>query len=244
MTRPFVVCHMFVSMDGKIDGQFMSDPNAVPARTVYGKLRKFYNCAATIYGTTTMRAFADGLVPEDLPEAETELPREDYVAPHEGGQYVISVDPDGILGWDTPYYQRAGRPRAHVVEALTERVPSRYLAYLRRQGVSYVIAGKETLDCGLLLHKVHDLFAVERAMLAGGGHINGSFLQEDLIDEVSIVVAPVVDGNTESVSIFERSGFLPSRAPADFTLLSADRVAGDGLWLRYAPRRQASQCPA
>ena len=59
MEKPFLVCHMFVSMDGKIDGAFMSDPNAVPARTEYGKLRNFYDCTTTIYGTTTMRAFAD-----------------------------------------------------------------------------------------------------------------------------------------------------------------------------------------
>ena len=81
------------------------------------------------------------------------------------------------------------------------------------------------------------LFSIERALVAGGGYINSSFLQDSLIDEVSIVVAPVADGNTQSVSIFERSDFLPSRGPAAFSLLSADRVAGDGLWLRYTLKR-------
>ena len=33
MEKPFVVCHMFVSMDGKIDGAFMGHPATVPART-------------------------------------------------------------------------------------------------------------------------------------------------------------------------------------------------------------------
>lgn len=237
MEKPFVVCHMFVSMDGKIDGAFMNDPNAVPARTEYGRLRNFYHCTATIYGTTTMRAFADGPAPVDLPPAEAGFSREDYAAPHEGKQYVISVDPEGILGWDTPYYERAGRGRSHIIEALTEQVSSGYLAYLRRQGVSYVIAGKEHLDCALLLHKLKTLFGIERIILAGGGHMNGSFLQEDLIDEVSIVMAPVADGNTESVSIFERSRFLPDKAPSAFSLLSADRTAGDGLWLRYTLKK-------
>lgn len=237
MEKPFLVCHMFVSMDGKIDGAFMSDPNAVPARNEYGKLRNFYDCTATIYGTTTMRAFADGLAPKALPQAEADFSREDYVASHEGEQYVISVDPEGVLGWDTPYYERAGRGRSHVIEALTEQVSTGYLAYLRKVGVSYVIAGKEHLDCALLLHKLKTLFGIERVILAGGGYMNGSFLQEDLIDEVSIVVAPVADGNTESVSIFERSSFLPRRAPAAFTLLSADKIAGDGLWLRYVLKK-------
>ena len=95
MEKPFVVCHMFVSMDGKIDGAFMGDPNAIPARNEYGKLRNFYDTTATIYGTTTMRSFADGLAPKNLPYAE--VSREDYVALHESGQYVISADPEGIL---------------------------------------------------------------------------------------------------------------------------------------------------
>lgn len=236
MEKPFLVCHMFVSMDGKIDGAFMGDPNAVPARTEYGKLRNFYDCTATIYGTTTMKAFADGIVGR-LPAADIQPSREDYVAPHEGGQYEVAVDPEGILAWNTGYHDRAGRGRSHVIEALTEQASGDYLGYLRKQGVSYVIAGKEHLDCALLLHKLKTLFGIERAIVAGGGYINGSFLQEDLIDEVSIVMAPVADGNTESVSIFERSDFLPYKAPAAFSLLSADKVAGDGLWLRYALKK-------
>ena len=33
MEKPFVVCHMFVSMDGKIDGAFMGHPAAVEMLT-------------------------------------------------------------------------------------------------------------------------------------------------------------------------------------------------------------------
>lgn len=78
MEKPFLVCHMFVSMDGKIDGAFMNDPAAVHARSEYGKLRSFYDC------TTTMKAFADGIV-GTLPAADTQFSKEDYVAPHGGG---------------------------------------------------------------------------------------------------------------------------------------------------------------
>lgn len=149
----------------------------------------------------------------------------------------MAVDPEGILAWNTSYHYRAGRGRSHVIEALTGQASGDYLACLRRQGASYVMVGKEHLDCPLLLHKLKTLFRIERAMVAGGGLINGSFLQEDLIDKVSIVMAPVADGNSESVSIFERAGFLPDRAPAAFSLLSAGRIAGDGLWLRYALKK-------
>jgi len=46
-------------------------------------------------------------------------------------------------------------------------------------------------------------------------------------------MAPVADGNTSSVSIFERCDFLPRRPPAVFDLKEAKKLEGGGLWLCY-----------
>ena len=63
MERPFVVCHMLASLDGKIDGAFFGAPQTAPALQVYGELRGFYSCQSTLYGTTTMLGgYADGKV--------------------------------------------------------------------------------------------------------------------------------------------------------------------------------------
>lgn len=237
MERPFVVCHMFVSIDGKIDGAFMSDHNAMSARSEYGRLRDFYKADATIYGTKTMRAFADGLAPRVLPKAEPYSCPENYCAPHKEKQYIVAVDPEGILGWNNSTYERPGRGSSHVIEVLTGNASAEFKGHLQRQGVSYITAGENHLDCSLLLQKLKTMFGIKRIILAGGGYINGSFLQEDLIDEISIVIAPVADGNSSSVSIFERSDFLPEHSPAAFSFVSAERVSGDGLWLRYTQRK-------
>lgn len=237
MEKPFVVCHMFTSMDGKIDGAFMGSPAAVPARTEYGRLREFYKCQATLYGTVTMYGgFANGLLRE-VPVSDTEYPLEDWTAPHTEDSFIVAADPKGTLAWSKSYIQRPGRPRSHVIEALTEQVSLDYLGYLRKNGISYVFAGETWLDCPLLLHKLKTRFGIERLMVSGGGYMNGSLLQEDLIDEVSIVVAPVADGNTTAVSIFERSDFLPRRDPAEFSLLDAKKLESNGLWLRYALKK-------
>ena len=44
MERPFVVCHMLTSLDGKIDGTFFGVPETIPAIKTYGELRSFYGC--------------------------------------------------------------------------------------------------------------------------------------------------------------------------------------------------------
>lgn len=233
MEKPFVVCHMFVSMDGKIDGAYMSHPAAAPARNEYANLRKSYDCGAILYGAVTMAGgFADGWEPH-VPHSPTCYPREDWMAPTELSHYVISVDPKGELAWSSSTIRRPGRPTAHAVEVLTEQVSDDYLSYLRGFGVSYLFAGKEQLDCALLLHKLKTRLGIDRLMLAGGGYVNGSFLAAGLIDEVSLVIAPVADGNTKSVSSFERFDFLQNQDPTVFSLLEAKRLDGDGLWLRY-----------
>ena len=49
----------------------------------------------------------------------------------------------------------------------------------------------ERLDTGCIdLGKLKALFHIDRLMLAGGGQMNWSFAQEDLIDELSIILAP------------------------------------------------------
>ena len=68
--------------------------------------------------------------------------------------------------------------------------------------------------------------------------MNWSLLQEDLIDELSLVVAPVADGSTTAVSIFERAAFLPERKPAAFDLKEVQTIEDGGLWLRYLLKRQ------
>ena len=84
MSKPFVVCHMLASLDGKIDGDFFGSTETGPARQAYGDLRPYYQCQATVYGTTTMLGgYADGTVsPEELQAPSSDFPeRESFSNP-------------------------------------------------------------------------------------------------------------------------------------------------------------------
>lgn len=235
----FVVCHMLASLDGKIDGAFFGAAEAVPASQAYGELRKYYGCQATLYGTTTMLGgYADGKV-GSLSSISTPLSQEDWVnvKGRDMGSFVVSVDPKGELAFSSHISEKKGRAPAHIIEALTEQASPEYLSYLRKQGVSYVFAGQETLDCGLLLEKLHSLFGIEKLMVAGGGVMNWSFLSAGLLDEISLVIAPVADGGNTAVSIFEQAPFLPEHGPVGLTLQQSKVLEGDALWLRYVPKK-------
>lgn len=110
MERPYVVCHMLTSLDGKIDGSFFSAPECGPALAEYGNIRTFYGCQATLYGTTTMKGgYSDGLAGE-LQRASAHIPKEDYIAPSDVENYIVSIDPEGILGWNSGYIEKRDVP--------------------------------------------------------------------------------------------------------------------------------------
>ena len=138
-----------------------------------------------------------------------------------------------MLEFHSHLLEKKGRPAAHVIEVLTDQVSAEYLSYLKNIGISYLFAGDQVTDCGLLLKKLGDLFGIERLMVAGGGIVNWSFLAEGLIDELSLVIAPVADGGTDSVSIFERSKFSNKTEPVALKLVEAKPLDKDAIWLRY-----------
>ena len=111
----FVVCHMLTSLDGKIDGAFFGAAETAPALHAYGELRGYYNCPATLYGTTTMLGgYADGLAPS-LEQGEAVSAREDYVnaAGLDVGNFIVSVDPLGTLGFHSHCIEKKGRRACH-----------------------------------------------------------------------------------------------------------------------------------
>lgn len=150
------------------------------------------------------------------------------------GNFVVSVDPKGELAFSSHISEKKGREPAHIIEALTEQAAPKYLAYLREKGGSYVFAGKEALDCGLLLQKLLNRFGIERLMVAGGGVMNWSFLSEGLLDEISLVVAPVADGSNTAVSIFEQAPFLPGHSPVGLTLQQSKVLEGKTGMIHYS----------
>lgn len=227
---------MLATIDGKTEGEFFSLPECGSAAEEYGNIRNYYKCQATLYGTTTMlKGYSDGMA-QYLPKADKSYPKEDHIAKSEVENYIIALDTKGILGYSFPYSERKGRPKAHIIEALTEAVSEDYLAYLQWLGISYIFAGKERLDYGMLLEKLHKIFSVTRLMIAGGGVTNRSFLKEDLIDEISLVIAPVTRGNNDTVSVFESSDFTQGGKPAAFDLIEVKQTDGGCLWLRYIPK--------
>lgn len=217
---------MTVSTDGRIvvDGW----PDSAAVRREYERIHASFDPDGWICGRVTMEPFAGGV----RSEAEVTrqygggAAREDYVAQGEYDSFAFAIDPSGRLAWGSNDIDGD-----HVVTILSERVSDEYLAFLRERGVSYLLAGSGDLNLTLALEKIGARFDVRTLMLEGGGRINGGMLRAGLIDEVSLLVAPVADGRVGTPALFDIDG--ENVTPRRVALEAVERCEGDILWLRY-----------
>ena len=221
----FVVCHILTSLDGKISGDFFGSPETMKAAGEYGKLRSFYDCEATLYGTTTMGEFIG--VNEHYEIGEP-CSHDDYIL--KDSNYVVAIDTKGKLNYSSGKFVRHGKS-AQIIAVLTEQVSEKRLEQLRKQDVSYIIAGKTQLDVKETVNKLENLFGIRKMMIAGGGYIDWAFLKDDMIDEVSLVIAPSVDGFKDTPSLFMKSK--DDGTVKDFELINVEKITDNAVWLRY-----------
>lgn len=179
-------------------------------------------------GRVTMEPFAGGMRSEEevAREGAGGASREDLVAPGEYNSFAFALDGGGRLAWESNDIEGD-----HVVAILTERVSDEYLAFLRERGVSYLLAGDRDVDLPLAIEKIGVRFGVRTLMLEGGGRINRGMLRAGLIDEVSLLLAPVADGRIGTPALFDVGS--DDVAPQRLVLEAVELRADDMLWLRY-----------
>lgn len=231
--RPKIICHMMTSVDGKITGDFMKTRSEEIVGEEYERLNNTFNPQAWLCGRVTTDENFTFYRKPDLEQNVSIVPEGDFVNVSDATMYYVSADPSGKIGWTSNTLKYEDRPEAQIIEILTEKASNAYRAYLRRLNISYIVAGKEHLDCTLAVEKLYEMFGIKTLIVSGGGYINGSFLNEGLIDELSLVITPVTDSMSDTVTLFEKADYLPEKSPVEFTLQNVEKLKGDGLYLRY-----------
>ncbi len=229
--KPYVLCHMVMSVDGRIWGsRWRPRANVVPNlfETLHDRLVAEHGGGSWLCGRVTAQEFARGKGKVYPPTSE-EFARENWFANRDAKTWGIFLDAHGKACWERP---DIGGDAILVI--LTEAVPDSHLAGLRADGVSYMFAGKTEIDLAAALETLNRELGVERLLLEGGGGANGALLRAGLVDELSLVVCPVIDGSTGAPTVFNSGDSDLGPAPiACMTLASHEVLDGGALWLRY-----------
>jgi len=225
--RPYVICHMCTSLDGKIIGHRWGKlPGYQHESELFETTAASFGIGAWLVGTTTMEEF-DGRKLK-LPRAKTRIVRKDHIANKKTKRLAIGADAKGVLR-----FQDNEVGGDHVVLLVTERVSNDYLAHLQSAGVSYLFCGKKAIDLHVTLQKLGSAFKLRKLMLQGGGKFNGAMLRAGLVDEISHINVPVADGGMGVASMFDIPGATPKRAAAILRLFWHKPMPGSAMWCRY-----------
>lgn len=222
------------SINGKVNGSFLETDIASALGNDYEKINNTYQSKAWLCGrTTTEENFTDYKKVNLDKYKNFRIQESDYIAVNNAEMYYISIDAKGKVGWSSNTLKYENRPDAHIIEVLTEETTNEYKAFLRDLNISYITAGDKKLNCRLAVEKLKELFKIDKIMLSGGGYINGSFLEEGLIDELSLVVVPISETGSTSVSTFEKYDSLSHINYQYFVLKEIKHLDNNGIWLRY-----------
>ena len=231
--RPKVICLMMSSLDGKILGESWGSGEDVESLTaVFEKIHEKIGIKAWICGRSTMEKDFTHAAPAIYKPGGGKISREDHNAAGQSESFAIAVDGHGKLGWKNSLLNGD-----HVITILLESVEDSYLAHLKDIGVSYLFAGKDSINLETALKKLKKNFGIGHLMLEGGGKLNGSFLEANLIDEFHQLLLPLIDAKESTSTIFEVKNELRKDLASLMKLEEITRLKNDVLWLKYTVKK-------
>ncbi|WP_280255107.1 RibD family protein [Nocardia wallacei] len=224
--RPYVLLSVAVSIDGYLD-------DASPDRLLLSNPEDFdrvdavrADCDAILVGAETLRR--DN--PRLLVGSDTRRAHRIAAGKPEFPVKIV-VTATGELDPELRFFHTGGDKLVYT----TDRGAARSAGPLA--GLAEVVSLGASVDFGALLEDLGRR-GVGRLMVEGGGHIHTAFLATDLADELLMVVAPVLVGDSAAPRFLRPADF-PGGPRRRMELADVARV-GDVALLRYLPKQRAA----
>lgn len=220
-----IICHMAVSIDGKIILDNWTPEDAVPLG-LFESLYDEIEADAWLIGRVSAEFYASKT--PLIVKTDKKHPRTSWFATSLNARCrCIVLDPNGKLSWDTPTADGSS-----IIVVLTESVSDACLEALRISGVSYIFGGRDEIDLKRMLKILSDEAGINTILLQGGAITNGSFLEQGLIDEISMVISPVLDGSAKTPGILSVNKVGLHHIEC-ISLEGISKLEGESVWLRY-----------
>lgn len=222
MNKPYIVCHMISSLDGRIDCAMTEKLKGVDE---YYQTLKELNTPTILSGkiTAELEMADNGYF---NPKSNDTLNSENFSKKVSTNGYNVVVDTQGSLLWNKNTIN--DKPLLIVT---SEKVNIEYLTYLDEKDISWIACGKKSINLNRTCDIMVKEFGIERMAIVGGGHINAGFLDANLLDEVSLLIGAGIDGREGMASVFD--GLSSESEPVALQLINVNTYKDDAVWLRY-----------
>jgi hypothetical protein len=247
MNRPKVVIYGGVSVDGRLTiapgvllmfGDKRWDSIAGSDEEIDNWLREKHKPQAYLEGSGSLVMYAEK--PKPLPSFKGDpkmlyqdfLPDSVVKRPNHRG-WFCTIDSKGLIRWVYKEFPSEEWKGWHLMVIVANYTPPEYLAYLHKENIPYLVAGKERVDLKLALEKMKSQLGVTSVVSTSPGKLGGALLRAGLVDEINILFLPAIIGGFETPSLFQSPELKPNEWPTPLRLIWA-QVQNDGrVWLRY-----------
>ncbi len=222
--KPYIIVHMMASVDGRIDCPMVDQ---LSADEYYIALDSFGLCSKLSGRVTAALECSSVKRGNTVPAGGFAIRQESVFCAQQSDEYTIIADTCGKLRWASN--EADGHPLLCIV---SEKVTDEYLEHLRELGISWIATGEDRINLSRAMDILGEQFGIKQLAIVGGGHICGGFLEAGLVDEVSVMIAPGIDGRQGQTAVFDgiiNRGCKPYR----LKLTSVKQWESDVIWLRY-----------
>lgn len=219
MAMPKVIMHNSVSLDGSAT-DFEVDMG------LHYQLSGEYEEDIHFMGSNTIKTGIELYLGEIPPENES-----DFKKPEQNTDLPYWVIPDtrGILKGLLHTCRREKYCR-DIILLISNNTPEEYVQYLKERNYDYLYCGDDHVDYEKALETLNTKYGAETVVMDAGPTLNGIFLEKGLIDEISLVVIPVLVGRKGN-SLF--SGLNLEERNLELELLECRIVDQKYVLLRY-----------
>jgi 2,5-diamino-6-(ribosylamino)-4(3H)-pyrimidinone 5'-phosphate reductase len=224
---PKVIIHNSVSADGRTD---VIDHDIA----LYYELARRFKPDAHLAGSDTIYR-----PEEEAPEEDESMFGDADTIPKEERPILVVPDSRGrVRNW---HLLRAMPFWRDMIALCSKKTPKKYLEYLGKRKVKYIVAGDDQVDLKKALEELAWKYDVKTVLLDSGGTLNGVMLRKGLVTDISILINPALVGGKTPSSIFNAPDLKSKGDVVELEVDKVTRLKGGIIWILYKTKKKSKK---
>ncbi|MFC1996858.1 2,5-diamino-6-(ribosylamino)-4(3H)-pyrimidinone 5'-phosphate reductase [Chloroflexota bacterium] len=222
-TKPYVIINVAMTADGKID-TYERQGSQISSQDDWQRVDRLRaESDAVMVGGRT-------LIEEDprLTVKSPELQRERIAHNLAENPVKVGVVSEARLSPESRFIQDGP---AQVMIFTTEKTSKEQVKSLKEAGVEVFITGEQRVELSTMLDLLKYL-GINRVLVEGGGVLNSALIQQGLVDEIQIYIAPLIFGGALAPTLADGMGLAREHA-IHLQVGSVDTFRDGAILIRY-----------
>lgn len=214
--RPKVILHNSISLDGSLT---CFEPNMELHYRIAGMFKPEVHLIGSNTITAGIELYGAGVPPEK--PSDFQKPKRNKKLP----TWVI-IDSKGKLQGLLHTCRQFEQVR-DIILLVSQTTPKQYLQYLDERHYEYHLVGKDSVDLPEALALLTKTYQVQTIVTDTGQILGNLLLNQGLVDEISLLIHPVIVGKTSYTM------FSAINKDLDLTLIKCEHLEKKYIWLLY-----------